>query len=309
MPLVGALVRQGERVVVATGVDPGGAVQRSGAEFRRVGHEEMVWFGTLQSRTRGAPGDGLRPERINYYFVPRLFGEVAASDMIDDLLPVGRDIEPELVLFETYALAGPLVADVLCVPGVHHLIGPMLQHEVLELANDAVSPLWRSFDRHAPAYAGVYSGTTIEITPPSLEALKPPSGDRLALRPAPLPNREVVPSDPPLIYATLGTLFGANLDVFRVVLEGLAMEPVEVVATIGADQDPAALEPVSSNARVERFIPQGDVLPDCSAVVHHGGSGTMFGSLAHGLPQVVIPQGADNFANGELLNRVGAGTS
>jgi hypothetical protein len=38
----------------------------------------------------------------------------------------------------------------------------MLQHEVLELANDAVSPLWRSFDRHAPAYAGVYSGTTID---------------------------------------------------------------------------------------------------------------------------------------------------
>jgi UDP:flavonoid glycosyltransferase YjiC (YdhE family) len=31
----------------------------------------------------------------------------------------------------------------------------------------------------------------------------------------------------------------------------------------------------------------------------------MFGSLAHGLPQVVVPQGADNFLNGDLLARAG----
>lgn len=33
----------------------------------------------------------------------------------------------------------------------------------------------------------------------------------------------------------------------------------------------------------------------------------MFGSLAHGLPQVVIPQGADNFLNGDLVAVAGAG--
>ena len=77
--------------------------------------------------------------------------------------------------------------------------------------------------------------------------------------------------------------------------------------TVGADQDPAALAPLPANARVEPFIPQADLLPRCSAVVHHGGSGTMFGSLAHGVPQVVIPQGADNFINGGLLAAAGAG--
>ena len=308
MPLVEALVRQGERLIVATGVDPGSAVQRSGAEFRPAGHEEMHWFGTLQARTRGAPGDGLPPERINHYFVPRLFGEVAATDMIDDVLATGRELEPDLVLFETYALAGPLAAEVFGVPAVHHLISPLPQHEVLELANDAVSPLWRSLGCDAPAYAGVYGGTTIEVTPPSLEALEIPSGDRLALRPTQLPNRDPASSDPPMIYVTLGTSFGANPDVFRVVLHGLATEPVQVVVTVGPDLDPAALGTVPSNARVERFIPQGDILPSCSVVVHHGGSGTMFGSLAHGLPQVVIPQGADNFINSKLLSRVGAGT-
>ncbi len=33
----------------------------------------------------------------------------------------------------------------------------------------------------------------------------------------------------------------------------------------------------------------------------------MYGSLAHGVPQVVLPQGADNFVNGWLLARCGAG--
>jgi MGT family glycosyltransferase len=109
----------------------------------------------------------------------------------------------------------------------------------------------------------------------------------------------------PLVYVTLGTFFNANLDIFGAVLDGLADEPVAVVATVGTDQDPAGLGPVPGNARVERFIPQATVLPTCTAVVHHGGAGTTFGSLAHGLPQVVIPQGADNFDNAAMVERAG----
>ena len=106
---------------------------------------------------------------------------------------------------------------------------------------------------------------------------------------------------------TLGTFFGGNSEVFRTVLAGLANENVEVVVTVGADNDPAAIDPAPANARVERYVPQGALLPRCSAVIHHGGAGTMYGSLAHGLPQVALPQGADNFVNGCLLSRCGAG--
>jgi UDP:flavonoid glycosyltransferase YjiC (YdhE family) len=56
---------------------------------------------------------------------------------------------------------------------------------------------------------------------------------------------------------------------------------------------------------VERFIPQASLLPACAALVHHGGAGTTFGALAHGLPQVVIPQGADNFILATMLERAG----
>ena len=294
---------------MASGEDPGGAVARAGALFRQAGRGEMDWFADLGARVlHGLPGDGIAPERINHYFVPRLFAEVAAPDMIDEVVAIGRELEPDLVLFETYALAGPLAAEVLGVPGVHQLISPMLPHDVMALADDAVSPMWRSFDRVSPGYGGLYRGITIEITPPSLEGQTIPGGETLAMRPAPLPATGTVASDPPCVYLTLGTLLG-NAEVFRTALAGLAGEGVEVVVTVGADSDPEALEPVPANATVERYIPQTELLPRCSAIVHHGGSGTMFGSLAHGVPQVVLPQGADNFVNGWLLANCGAGVT
>jgi len=80
---------------------------------------------------------------------------------------------------------------------------------------------------------------------------------------------------------------------------------VDVVMTVGADQDAAVLNPVPANVRVEGFIPQSTLLPTCDAVVHHGGAGTTFGTLAHGLPHVVVPQGADNFVNAAMVENAG----
>jgi UDP:flavonoid glycosyltransferase YjiC (YdhE family) len=309
LPLIEALLAQGDEVTVAAGDGLGGVVARTGASFRVAGRGEMDWFVSLQSRVlHGQPGDGIAPERINHYFVPRLFAEVAAPDMIDDVVAIGREVEPDVVLFETYALAGPLAAEILGVPGVHHLISPLLSHEVMVLADDAMSPIWRSFACTSPGYGGLYQGITIEITPPSLEQQLIPCGESLAMRPTPLPTTQLANSDPPCVYVTLGTMFG-NTEVFRTVLIGLAGEDVEVIVTVGADGDPAGLEPVPANARVERYIPQAELLPRCAVVVHHGGSGTMYGSLAHGIPQVVLPQGADNFDNGWLLARCGAGVT
>ena len=307
LPLVDALVAQGDEVVVAAGEDPGGAIARTGATHVVAGGTELRWIEALRARVRGFPGDGLAPERINHYFVPRVFADIAAVDMIDDVVACARRFAPDLVMFETYAFAGPLAAAIIDAPPVHHLISPMLPHDVMELVNDALSPLWRSFDLHVPGYGGIYQGLTIEVAPPSLEPLSVPAGERIGLRPAPAPLRPAEPSEPPLVYVTLGTFFGGNTEVFGAVLEGLTGENVEVVVTVGADNDPSLLGPVPGNVRVERYIPQAELLPGCSVVIHHGGSGTMFGALAHGVPQVVIPQGADNFVNGEHVERCGVG--
>jgi UDP:flavonoid glycosyltransferase YjiC (YdhE family) len=44
-------------------------------------------------------------------------------------------------------------------------------------------------------------------------------------------------------------------------------------------------------------------------VVSHAGSGTVLGALALGLPQVCLPQGADQFLNAEAVAASGAGLS
>ena len=79
LPLVGALVAQGDEVVVAAGDDPGGAIARTGATHVVAGGTELRWIEALRARVRGFPGDGLAPERINHYFVPRVFADIAAA--------------------------------------------------------------------------------------------------------------------------------------------------------------------------------------------------------------------------------------
>jgi hypothetical protein len=305
LPLLRSMVDSGDEVVVATGEAVADAVTKSGARVHPVPGGLDDWFGRLGSRIKGAPGDGLPPDRIEHYFVPRLFAEIVTDAMIDEVLAAGTALRPDLVVFDTEAFAGPLAADVLGVPAVHHSIGSLLAPEVVELAADAVSPLWRSFDRQPRRDAGLYQGVTLTICPSSLAPDRVP-GDSLALRPTVLPRRPRRSAARPLVYVTLGTLW-SDPAVFRAVLEAMADEPVDVVATVGGDQDPAALGAVPANARVERFIPQAELLPDCAVVVHHAGAGTMFGALAHGLPQLALPQAADNFTNAEMLHRSGAG--
>lgn len=305
-PLVEAMVADGDDVTVACDASVSAHVERTGATWAQAGHDEATWFDRLRSRTRGMPGDGIAPERIDHYFVPRVFAEIGASDMLDDVLALATALGPDLVLSETYALAGPLVAAARTVPSAQHLLGPLLAPDVLELADEAMSPMWRSLGLVAPGYAGLYEGTTIEICPPSLESRAVPRGSSLRLRPAPLPVMPPVTAGRPLVYVTLGTTFMAATPVFQTILDGLADAPVDVVVTVGRDGDPDALERVPANATVERFVPQQALLPRCAAVVHHGGGGTLYGALAHGLPQVVLPQGADNFSNAAMLESAGA---
>jgi MGT family glycosyltransferase len=82
---------------------------------------------------------------------------------------------------------------------------------------------------------------------------------------------------------------------------------VQVVATVGSELDPAALGHAPANVRVERFVPQAEILPRASAVVCHGGSGSVLGALAHGLPLVLLPMGADQPQNAERCADLGAG--
>lgn len=80
---------------------------------------------------------------------------------------------------------------------------------------------------------------------------------------------------------------------------GCALGSPAVVATVGERIDPGEFGPMPERIRIERFNPQELLLPVCDLVVSHGGSGSLLGALAHGLPSVLFPMGADQPHNAQ----------
>ena len=124
--------------------------------------------------------------------------------------------------------------------------------------------------------------------------------DRSAPRPA------FPAATPPTVYFTLGTIFHQESgDLFKRVLSGLTTLAVDIVVTVGDEIDPAELGPQPQNVRIERFIDADEILPQSSLVVSHGGSGTVVGALAFGVPQVLLPMGADQPLNADRCHDLG----
>ncbi|MCD2119551.1 MULTISPECIES: glycosyltransferase [Rhodococcus] len=115
--------------------------------------------------------------------------------------------------------------------------------------------------------------------------------------------------EPHRVYVTLGTVFNTESgDLFVRLLRGLHRLPARVLVTVGRDVDPATLPSPGGNVRIERFVPQSAVLPHVDVVVNHGGSGSVIGALAHGVPVVALPMGADQELNARRLVALRAGT-
>lgn len=103
----------------------------------------------------------------------------------------------------------------------------------------------------------------------------------------------------------MGTVFNDPRPL-QTVLGALAGLDVRVLVTVGPQGDPGALRALAAHVRVERYVPQTLVLPHCDVVVSHAGSGTVLATLALGLPQLCLPQGADQFLNAAAVASSGA---
>lgn len=140
--------------------------------------------------------------------------------------------------------------------------------------------------------------------------MRPPFRARVVEPPSSAPAIWARADDPrPLVYITFGTIVGGMehaRSIYRTVLDAIADLPLRALLTTGR-MDASVLGAVPGNVHVEAFIPQRDVFPHAKAVVCHGGTGTLLGALAAGLPLVVVPFGADQPHNAQLVARAGAG--
>src|SRR4029079_17014909 len=76
-------------------------------------------------------------------------------------------------------------------------------------------------------------------------------------------------------------------------LDGLAGEPVRVLATTNRRMPPGGVPAVPGNARLVDWVSYSRTMPLCDAVVCHAGHGTVVRSLASGVPVVACGHAGD----------------
>lgn len=224
------------------------------------------------------------------------FADRAARRMAAAMPDVIRAFRPDLVLRDETDLGTTIAAELADLPVASHLVlasGLLIRPELVAPVLDAVR---KDHGLAAdPALTRLTTGLTLSDAAPSFRSPEAPLRvepayyrSRVALRAAGGTARR------PGIYVTLGTIFNnASGDLFERLLSGLAELDADVTATIGQRIDPADLGPQPANVRVEQFLPQDEVLGEVDLVVSHGGSGSLMAALAHGLPSVLMPLGAD----------------
>ena len=255
------------------------------------------------------------PERPEHMFA-KLFGALMAPPMLAGLGPVAHEWRPDLLVSDAAELAGPLVAAELGVPGVAKGFGPLLPEPRMARAAQEVAPLWQSRGLQPRPYGGMYDHLYLDTYPPGLaQPSAPHVPHRQQMRPVswtgptdaaarlPLPSAR---QDRPLVYLTMGTVF-SDVALVQELIDALAQLDVRLLVTLGPQGDPALITEQLAHVRVERYVPQLALLPHCDVVVSHAGSGTCVSALELGLPQLCLPQGADQFLNATSIQAAGAG--
>jgi UDP:flavonoid glycosyltransferase YjiC (YdhE family) len=259
----------------------------------------------------------LPTDESNALVLREAFGGMDARVSLPGVREAVASWGPDVVLFETASFAGPLAAEGAGLPAIHvgiglgRLIETFLPHVVEPLgalrADAGLTPdpegerlLATPFFTltpegfEDPAFPG----------PPVTHRFREPEGD-----PGALPDWWA-DRDLPLVYLTFGSVapsIPGFADLARAAIRAVADRPVRALLTVGRQTDPVDLGPAPANVRVERWVPQADVMPHAAAMVCHGGFGTVRAGLAAGVPMVVLPLFADQPYNATRVAEIGAG--
>lgn len=254
------------------------------------------------------------------------FGRRVARERAADILPLCTEWRPDLLVCEEFDFGAMVIAERLGLPYATVLVsatGAFVRPELVAGPLDEVRA-----EHSLPRDLGLAMLSrylVLTAFPPSLRDPAfplPTTAHHMRLLATDTGRGEASPpwltrhGHVPTVYFTLGTVYNMESgDLFQRVLDGLRDLPINLIVAVGRDLDPDELGTQPANVHVERFIPQATLPPCCDLVVSHAGSGSVLGALAHGLPMVLIPIGADQPLNAarcqalrvaEVLDAVGA---
>jgi glycosyltransferase (activator-dependent family) len=232
--------------------------------------------------------------------------------MIGGLVEFARQWQPDLVLWEPLAFAGPIAAMACGAAHARLLWGidvfGATRAEFRKLK--AKQPPEDRFDQlsdwlggYATKYGSEFTEDmitgqfTIDQLPDSVR-IKADGLHYQQMRYVPYGGTAVIPQwlrEPPKrprVALTMGvslTDHGAGYSVgVQNVLDELSTLDIEVVATI-AESEQQKLRNVPDNARIVSYAPLHALAPTCSAIITHGGYGTFLTAALHGVPQLSAP--------------------
>lgn len=308
MPVALAAQAAGHEVAVATHEAFHPTVESAGLAAVAAGLTVDGAFG-MAMESLGRP-----PESEEDVAIPALT-RILPERVLADLGPVLRSGAWDLVVYEAGNPGAGIAAGVAGVPSATMALGRMPD-----------GPLWDRVYSELTDLAALHGVPVkdprtldqpyLDMCPPSFQApgvsemiethilMRPrawnPPGDLPAV---------VLDRDPgrPLVYLTLGTTgVFAQPGVLRQMIDALSGIPADALMSSGPAVQADSLGTLPDNVTVVDWVPQADLMPHVDVAVHHAGSGTTFAALANGVPQLLLPQGADQFSNAAWLTQVGA---
>ena len=237
--------------------------------------------------------------------------------LIPDLLAFAESWRPDVLVRDANEWGAPIVSELLDIPHARveiHAVGDQPHKQALlptwlqrlrdpyGLPTHSGSPSSDQYLGLSPFPASLKLPDT-PIVPTTHRVNVLPPDDSAALLPAWIDES----GSRPLVYVSLGTVFNRDRgpEVFARLLPGLRDVDAEIVLTVGHDLDPGVFGPQPPHIHLERFLPLGALLPRCSLVLFHGGSGTLGRVVAHGLPMVIVPLGSDQPENAARCAELG----
>jgi Erythromycin biosynthesis protein CIII-like, C-terminal domain/Erythromycin biosynthesis protein CIII-like, N-terminal domain len=227
------------------------------------------------------------------------------EQMADGVIALADRWAANLVIYEPLAVVGALAAARRRVPAVLH---ENSLYDGAHLVQATAARLRAVLARHGvdalPANAA-----TVTIAPPSLVGSRagwpmrclPYSGQGALpdwLRQRPQRARIAVS------HSTVGSLGSSGL--ISAVVAAASRVDAEFVV-VRPDRRTRRRSALPGNVRTVGWVSLAKVLPTCTAIVHHGGAGTVLGALAAGLPQLIAPGPGDRTHNAQLVAARGVG--
>ncbi|MFC4015594.1 glycosyltransferase [Nonomuraea purpurea] len=250
----------------------------------------------------------------------RMFGDVALRLRWKELHTVVNDFRPDAIISESLELAGPLVARLRGLPHFFLSIGPYYADSITQVWQRA-APLFREHAGPGITLSDIVE-PYIEVCPPALQT---PEGKAITTTlPAgirayhgeggsqpPDGGRDAHPQ----VLITFGTVSNGAISLLHESAARLGRMGMRVVMTLGpqgwfdwsSPSGGTAATSMGDNVRVVRYVPLNAELPATSVLIHHGGSNTMRAAIEHSVPTLVIPQGAEQYRNAELIEECGLG--